>query len=120
MEELYELRTSFKKEYDDFMKLYRDFNRNRGLFALYAVILIIESIMLVVLRLTLTSPADLSAVWIFLMLFALAVSGINVYYCYEAHVHAEWCKTLANRCLKNIEEIDRLLKVREYGRLHNP
>lgn len=110
MEELYELKESFKKEYDDFMKLYRDFNRNKKLFALYAVILIIEFIILVVLRLTLTLSADLSIIWAFLMLFALVFSGINIYYCYEAHIHAERCKTLANRCLKNVEEIEELLK----------
>jgi len=115
---LYELKRRLRNQYEDFMKLHGDFKRNERLFAVFAIILIVELVMLIVLAFVSSVSLDIPTT--FLILFALAMSGISIRYCYEAHVHAERCKTLANKCLEDIEKIDQLLKVREYEHLHNP
>ena len=111
MEELYKLKRKLRNQYEDFMKLHGDFKRNERLFAVFAIILIVELAILIVL--VFMSSISLSIPMILLILFTLAIIGIDVRYCYEAHTHAERCKTLANKCLRDIEKIEELELLRD-------
>ena len=106
MEELYELKRRLRNQYEDFMKLHGDFKRNERLFAVFAIILVVELVILVVLAFV--SSVSLDVPTTFLMLFALVVVGMDFYYYYEAHAHAKRCKTLANKCLRDIKKIEEL------------
>ena len=109
---LYELKRRLRNQYEDFMKLYGDFKRNERLFAVLAIILIVELVILVVLAFVFSVDLDIPTT--FLILFALVIIDMDFYYCYEARAYAERCKTLANKCLRDIEKIDQLLREKEH------